>query len=429
MRRISVLGAALFFSLLLGIGVKVDGSYPAPTVKVASGDLAAYIESFVKDIPRAYSKDYDVPTFSERSTMAAAYDAIEAGNLSEAASLVDPLEYDVIQYEDTVTGRTLVVLSERSTEASSGEKIWPHAWGMYVFSPHARSDVTVEVTHPVFDKHSEEFGVDVFLKANAEDLFIAGAHRYANCEGWKPCHSLDPNAAADVAHAPDSVFEGIHEAAVESPTNVFQPHGFDSANHPGEDCGEVFVSAGKEPPSPLAKEVHDTLQKAGFTARLFGGQDGTNCKGLGATTNVQGIWTNQIGADFVHAEMSESVRRDPDDPQYDPIRKSLLTGTIANALLRPTVTSMRPAPGTNTRDSTPPIGATVRDAHTDLTKTNIQLYVDGRPIFTFTYDQATDRLSYTPERNLSLGGHKVRVQATDAAGNRTTKQWSFKVAR
>ena len=69
------------------------------------------------------------------------------------------------------------------------------------------------------------------------------------------------------------------------------------------------------------------------------------------------------------------------------------------------------------------------DAHTDLTKSNLQLNVDGRSIINFTYDRATDRLSYTPGTRLSLGSHRIRVQATDTAGNRATKKWSFRVIR
>ena len=71
----------------------------------------------------------------------------------------------------------------------------------------------------------------------------------------------------------------------------------------------------------------------------------------------------------------------------------------------------------------------MRDAHTDLTKADIKLSVDGRQIMTFAYDQATDRLGYTPGRKLSLGAHKIMVQATDGAGNRSTRPWGFKVAR
>jgi hypothetical protein len=75
------------------------------------------------------------------------------------------------------------------------------------------------------------------------------------------------------------------------------------------------------------------------------------------------------------------------------------------------------------------VRANVSDANTDLTKSNVQLKIDGQLITKFTYDQAADRLSYTPGRKLSLGGHKVRVQATDTAGNSATKGWDFRVVR
>jgi len=299
------MGAAVVLSLLLAIGPQANRSYSAPTVKSASGDLATYVNSFVAGIPREGSEAYDVPTSSERSTMVAAYDAIEAGDLSRAASLADPLGYDVVQYEDTVSGRTLVILSERQNPDGS----WPHAWGMYIFSPRESSDTTVEVTHPVADWNTEDIGVETFRKANAEDLFIAGAHRYANSDG-----------SADVAHADASVFEDVHEAAIESSTKVFQPHGFSQTSHP--DCGEVVVSAGKSPPTELAQKVYDDLRSAGFNAILY---DGDSCPELGATTNIQGVFARTIGANFLHVESSKPIRDDD-------ARRSLLSGTIAGSL-------------------------------------------------------------------------------------------------
>jgi len=85
MRRIVVVGAALVLSLLLGL--RASDSHAAPTVKTASGDLAARVNSFVAAMPRQSSGSYDLPTSSERSTMSAAYDAIEAGDLSRTAPL------------------------------------------------------------------------------------------------------------------------------------------------------------------------------------------------------------------------------------------------------------------------------------------------------------------------------------------------------
>ena len=305
MHRIVVVSVGLVLSVLIGVGLGATTSLSEPTVKTASGDLAAHFNSFVAAMPRQDSGAYDAPTASERSTMAAAYDAVEAGDLSRAASLVDPLGYDVVQYRDTVSGRDLILLSERRNADGS----WPHAWGMYVFSPASASDTAVEVPHPVAEVNVEDVGVELFRKANAEDLFIAGAHRYANTDG-----------SADVAHEDSSVFDGIHEAAVESATDVVQPHGFSQASHP--DCGEVAVSAGKAPPTDLARKVHGDLRGAGFDAVLY---DGNACPDLGATTNVQGVSTRAAGADFLHVEISKPIRDDA-------TRRSLLSDKIAGAL-------------------------------------------------------------------------------------------------
>jgi hypothetical protein len=121
-RRISIL-AATALGLLLSIGACQKEALSAPAVKHDSGNLAERINSFVDSIPKPGSEGYDVPTSSERKTMAAAFNAIEAGKLSRAASLAGPLKYDVVRYEDTSTGRMYVMLSERQNADGS----WPHA--------------------------------------------------------------------------------------------------------------------------------------------------------------------------------------------------------------------------------------------------------------------------------------------------------------
>ncbi|PLS87041.1 MAG: hypothetical protein CYG60_04015 [Actinobacteria bacterium] len=304
MRRIIFLTAAIATVLIVGLGAQPQEALSATAVKSASGDLAARVNSFVGTIPGKGTGAYDVPTSSERATMASAFDAIEAGNLSRAASLVNPLKYDVVQYKDTVTGRTSVMLAERRNADGS----WPHAWGLYVFSPKATSDTSVEVAHPVADWNTEDVGVETFRKANAEDLFVAGAHRYANSDG-----------SADVAHASASVFEQIHKAAVESETKAFQPHGFSQADHP--DYGEAVISAGTAP-TQLAQDVHGALRGAGFDARLY---DGVSYSDLGATTNVQGKSARAVGADFLHVETIKPIRDDP-------ARRALLASTLAGKL-------------------------------------------------------------------------------------------------
>jgi Domain of unknown function (DUF4082) len=93
----------------------------------------------------------------------------------------------------------------------------------------------------------------------------------------------------------------------------------------------------------------------------------------------------------------------------------------------PTVTRNRPT-GRIT-DRTPRISAVVRDETTDLAKEDIRLYLDGRPKGGFSYDRATNRLTFNTSTTLSYGVHTVRVEATDEAGNESEKAWSFRVVR
>lgn len=91
----------------------------------------------------------------------------------------------------------------------------------------------------------------------------------------------------------------------------------------------------------------------------------------------------------------------------------------------PTVASPSTAPGSSTRDRTPLIQSTVRDTQTNLQKANLQLYVDGACITTFTYDAATDVLRFTPTTR-AYGTYSVKAVATHVVGNVGSKQWSFK---
>jgi glucose/arabinose dehydrogenase len=97
----------------------------------------------------------------------------------------------------------------------------------------------------------------------------------------------------------------------------------------------------------------------------------------------------------------------------------------------PTITNVAPAPGSTTRDRTPTVGATVRDAETDLSKANIFLYRNGNPVgrLKWSYDRATDVLTFTPTTNLGLGTHTIRIDAVDADNVTGTKSWNFQIVQ
>ena len=96
---------------------------------------------------------------------------------------------------------------------------------------------------------------------------------------------------------------------------------------------------------------------------------------------------------------------------------------------RPSITELAPTPGSTVGAHRPIVAATVKDLETDLKRSNISLFVDGKRIerTSFAYDASTDRLSYQPPTRLPSGKHAVMVVATDERDFAKTKQWSFAI--
>lgn len=103
---------------------------------------------------------------------------------------------------------------------------------------------------------------------------------------------------------------------------------------------------------------------------------------------------------------------------------------ILDAVL-PTVTYSKPASDSKTRDRTPTISGIVKDSQTNLAKSNITLFLDGKQIGAskFSYSSSTDKLTFTPGTNLFYARHTARINGRDAAGNIVARQWSFYVTR
>lgn len=97
---------------------------------------------------------------------------------------------------------------------------------------------------------------------------------------------------------------------------------------------------------------------------------------------------------------------------------------------KPSISGLKPKPGSSTRDRTPTIKATVKDNLTNLSKGHIKLFLDGKqvPKTKFSYNRSTDGLTHTSKK-LTFGKHAVKIVARDAAGNVALKSWSFRVVR
>jgi hypothetical protein len=271
----------------------------------------------------------EVPARSSEDSMKSSVQAFDcpAGLVSARRGGSDPDRYSVPSeaaraamtdlVARLVTGGAAVRASVGSAAAALGFSIddvpeWPgtvllrelpaerHGGGAYVLRLARTSTLIVQAPHTFFDEGTLPLGCELFTRASAAAFFIDTAHRYKSAE-------VDENGdhPADVAHAPDSLFQAATEGLLRAMRNVtlVQVHGFASR----ESGADVVLSAGTKRPKAdsLARAQRAlTPLSLGRIARFP-----DESSELGATTNVQGTLVRGRGGRFLHIEMSSGVRK------------------------------------------------------------------------------------------------------------------------
>lgn len=161
-----------------------------------------------------------------------------------------------------------------------------HGWGFLMVRDGADGP-HVQVPHPVHDRQTFAMGAAMF-DAGAGSLAVAGAHRHAGPQ-------------ADVAHAPDSMFQALHLAVPGGV--VVQLHGMAASSCPGVD---VFVTqGGRGPAAGAAGDLLDALREVAPEWEVAGPSE-SRCH-LAGGSNAQGAALPR-GVAFVHVEAAPAAR-------------------------------------------------------------------------------------------------------------------------
>jgi len=303
MKRFWVAAAALAIQLAMAA--------PAFPVVIESGDFVAHVRALEQLTFTANSNLYVAPSAANRSAFYTLACTLRAGNISAADVQAGALDYDLVQFTDTASGQTYQGLRERLVGGSP-----TRGWGSYFINLSAGPDALIEAPHPRFDMYTPEIGATVFTLSGASGFLMAGAHRNANGTG-----------TADVAHLTDSIFQEVHKAWVGLgvQTIAWQIHGYNGSNYPSFPAGtDAVLSAGDGGVSDEIIRLDGAFADWGllcFAYNTLSISDplnitvnetypGTTFSSLGATTNVQGIYSRSLGGSFVHIEMEQSIRFD-----------------------------------------------------------------------------------------------------------------------
>ena len=281
-----------------------SASYPdlvsvdATALDTIKGSFRNQISILENNMPRAESEGYLPPTQQEEADFAKLVSMIVMGDLKQAGALAIQNDYTLNYYVDRGDNYAMSYLLREQRPIQKG-------WGLYAFRLDSTSNVIVEAPHPLYDKRTPTVALDIYRALDARALLIAGAQRNANRD-----------KSADVAHAPESIFQTVHVALsheMQSSSEdviILQIHGFHSSKHEG--YPEVVFGLGE---NPLAKEVaiaqkiKDALSEQGISAGLCVGI-GNKLEDLCAKTNAQSAVTKE-GA-FIHVELDEKIRKNDD---------------------------------------------------------------------------------------------------------------------
>jgi hypothetical protein len=281
-------------SVRLGLGPELAATVARDGDGIAhvSGDLERFVTNFVERSPRRDSLQFVPPSDAERATIAQAWDTLRAGDVTEAARLLEPTGMQVVRITDTAGGNAV---HHAILELNQDPKQL-RGLGMFVARQDAAAGALhVQIPHPWDDIGTEVLGARTYRETEGATLSIAGASR-----------NTIPGRVADAAHQRSTLFHTMATRTDGPAEHQLQIHGFNTDKHPT--YGQAVVSSGVEP-TPTGFHVRDALREVGVDARLSG--DGRPYINLAGRNNVLGVDSRAAGTDWTHIEFGENYREDP----------------------------------------------------------------------------------------------------------------------
>jgi hypothetical protein len=268
-------------------------STPQPELETIEGTFKNQIRLLEKYMPRSGSEAYMLPSRQEQADFAKLVFLIQRGELGSALPLAAENYYTLTYYVDKGDDSATSYLLREQRPIQKG-------WGVYAFRLDSTSNIIIEAPHPLYDKNTLSVALDIYRALDARALLIAGAHRNTNKDG-----------SADVAHAPESIFQSVHQSLAEeiqgtSGKVIFlQIHGFHTAKHEGYPQAVIgFGKTVQSTQSALAKDLEVAFSEQGIEVGLCLGDQWQELCGK---TNSQGAIAN--GGVFLHIELDESIRK------------------------------------------------------------------------------------------------------------------------
>jgi len=218
--------------------------FSAQPVKAEFIQTSGNLQSYLLDIcrPMAGSEGFEEPGQWDMVYWRQAVTALIEGDLVVAAELAEEQMYDLVEFTHSGSGCVYYVLVEQQClgigcDLPYGVYRPCRGLGTYVFNPHGRRALNLQVPHSIGDGNTWPESVSAFLQLDATFLQAAGTHRCANaasgCGGTTAaCGGSGDYRESDVAHYTENFFQATStEVHTQLPDLVsISIHGFEACS-------------------------------------------------------------------------------------------------------------------------------------------------------------------------------------------------------
>lgn len=274
----------IFLIFLLFVTI-INGICHSQTI--SKGNLFELIKSIRNAMPTAGTNKFKIPVRQDLDAFKHIFTKLKFNDTTGIIETIKQYNYKIIEYTDTLVNKSFIILLE--------ENPIQNGWGTYIYSKNSTNDITIEVPHPIWDTNTWDVGIKTFLKINAKWYIMAGTHRYANTD-----------SSSDVAHTDKSIFNIAHQTI--ATLISIQIHGFNKSNNIYAGYPDIVISNGTLYPQEILYRLANNFKTFNFSTGVFDKATYTQLSRLGATTNVQGIWSNKNSKIFIHIEFDFPLR-------------------------------------------------------------------------------------------------------------------------
>ena len=120
---------------------------PPPNVRTLEGKLKNQVDMLEKNMPRAFSEEFIIPTDLEKTDFSEIISSIENGNIDNALQLADKNLFELLWYTDGNDENASSFLLRETASPARG-------WGLYLLRAGSNSNIIIEAPHPLADEGS-----------------------------------------------------------------------------------------------------------------------------------------------------------------------------------------------------------------------------------------------------------------------------------